>query len=94
MSHCVAAMSFRLAAVVELLSALQGRVDAWALPEMQFGSWLLVEEESQFSLKPLRLGGFIFGENREEFDWVVIAFALYYDFFFSPILELFEVTCP
>lgn len=79
-------MSFRFAAVVELLRALQGRVDAWARPEMQVGPWLLVEEESQFSSESTGIWGFIFGENREAFDWVMIVFALYYGFvfFFHP----------
>lgn len=53
-------MSFRLAAVAELLSALQGRVDAWAHAEMQFRVWLLVEEESQFSSEVAAIWGVYF----------------------------------
>jgi len=56
-------MSFNLAAVAELHDALQGRVDAWACPEMQFGAWLLVEEKSQFSSEAAVIWGCLFLET-------------------------------
>lgn len=56
-------MSFRLAAVAELLAAFHGRVNqaasSWALTEKQLGACLFVEKESQFSSESIRmLGGY------------------------------------
>lgn len=63
LSCCVAVVSFRLAAVAELLAAFHGRMNqaasSWALTEKQLGACLFVEKESQFSSESTRmLGGY------------------------------------